>query len=167
MILIDDKAENVDKAMELGSGGLHVEGKDALEWADLSTYVLVHTTGSQDISPMSVSSTPTSKTSRFGFGATRGGGMDVDMDYDSFSSSSFSSFTSSSSSTSTSRQQTSPKGSAEGDDGSGCQPCIVCKQIATKRCARCHGAYYCSPDCQRRDWSSHKPRCFPSTMDSS
>jgi len=189
MILIDDKAENVDKAIELGSGGLLVEGKDALEWADLSTYVLLQNTGSEasyssSDSHMSVSTTPVSmKSDRFGFGSR--GGMNLDSDYElpSFSKSYSNSSTSSSngspsSSTGNSinshnssqqnsgrQQQASPKpsGSTEGDDSSGSQPCTVCNKIATKRCSRCHGAYYCSTECQRRDWSNHKLHCFSPT----
>jgi len=196
MILIDDKAENVDKAIEMGSGGLLVEGKEALEWADLSTYVLLQNTGSEassysSDSQMFVSTTPSAmKTDRFGFG-TRGSGVNLDTDYcelpsnirgNSSSSSSHSSNGSPSSSagtgsinshsgqhtqnSSTGRQLTSPKpsGSTEGEDPSGCQPCTVCNKTATKRCSRCHGAYYCSTECQRRDWSSHKLHCFSPTV---
>ncbi|KAJ6572580.1 hypothetical protein B0H10DRAFT_2237490 [Mycena sp. CBHHK59/15] len=28
-----------------------------------------------------------------------------------------------------------------------------------RRCARCHVARYCSPECQKADWSNHKPIC--------
>lgn len=32
------------------------------------------------------------------------------------------------------------------------------------RCGRCRDAYYCNRECQRRDWKSHKPSCYPSTL---
>lgn len=32
-----------------------------------------------------------------------------------------------------------------------------------QRCARCKRAYYCSRECQKVDWSSHKKSCAPPT----
>ena len=30
---------------------------------------------------------------------------------------------------------------------------------AKKMCECCHAAFYCSPECQRKHWATHKPRC--------
>ena len=38
--------------------------------------------------------------------------------------------------------------------------CRVCqKPNATKRCSRCNIVWYCSPECQKKDWKTHKPVC--------
>ncbi len=38
--------------------------------------------------------------------------------------------------------------------------CNVCsKTDQTKACGKCKLAQYCSPECQRMDWSFHKPHC--------
>ena len=38
--------------------------------------------------------------------------------------------------------------------------CPVCQQAnATKRCSRCNAVWYCSPECQRKHWTIHKPVC--------
>ncbi len=34
-----------------------------------------------------------------------------------------------------------------------------CNQPATRKCAGCEVAYYCSPRCQRQDWPSHRRLC--------
>jgi hypothetical protein len=34
-----------------------------------------------------------------------------------------------------------------------------------KKCSRCKRVYYCSRECQRKDWSVHKTRCFDITQD--
>lgn len=45
------------------------------------------------------------------------------------------------------------------------QASLVCNHCAgpsaknSFRCSRCQSVYYCSPECQRRDWRSHKPQC--------
>ncbi|KAH9827212.1 hypothetical protein Tdes44962_MAKER03022 [Teratosphaeria destructans] len=31
-------------------------------------------------------------------------------------------------------------------------------------CSRCRSIRYCSRDCQRRDWPSHKPQCQTGTV---
>uniref|UniRef100_A0A1A9VYD5 MYND-type domain-containing protein n=1 Tax=Glossina austeni TaxID=7395 RepID=A0A1A9VYD5_GLOAU len=37
--------------------------------------------------------------------------------------------------------------------------CGLCLKPATQACERC-GDYYCSRECQRRDWPDHRPICF-------
>ncbi|KAG6030499.1 hypothetical protein E4U41_007819 [Claviceps citrina] len=41
--------------------------------------------------------------------------------------------------------------------------CIVCKktppQVNIKRCAKCHLTPYCSRECQKSDWKTHKKAC--------
>jgi hypothetical protein len=39
--------------------------------------------------------------------------------------------------------------------------CAACSATPTAllRCSRCQEVWYCSKDCQRRDWSEHKQRC--------
>ena len=38
--------------------------------------------------------------------------------------------------------------------------CVKCgKDGATKRCARCRSAKYCSVECQKSHWSEHKKNC--------
>ena len=34
--------------------------------------------------------------------------------------------------------------------------CARCQAPATKLCSRCQQVYYCSPECQRKDWKFHK-----------
>lgn len=43
-------------------------------------------------------------------------------------------------------------------------PCFApgCEKPGTPTCARCQGARYCSKDCQRAAWSSHKTSCTAS-----
>jgi hypothetical protein len=39
--------------------------------------------------------------------------------------------------------------------------CCACQEIKEKmmRCSGCHMAMYCSKECQKKDWSIHKPFC--------
>ena len=37
--------------------------------------------------------------------------------------------------------------------------CVMCNQPGTKRCGRCLDARYCSTECQKADWTLHKPLC--------
>ncbi|KAH7885650.1 hypothetical protein F5I97DRAFT_1887694 [Phlebopus sp. FC_14] len=41
--------------------------------------------------------------------------------------------------------------------------CTTCSTILAKQqtCQRCKSTYYCSKDCQRKDWSNHKATCTP------
>jgi len=41
--------------------------------------------------------------------------------------------------------------------------CAVCDKESTTRCSRCHTQYYCSRDCQKSDWASHKANCKKAT----
>ena len=44
--------------------------------------------------------------------------------------------------------------------------CIICGNPTTKRCSICHGVYYCSLECQRRDWEKfHNKECGPCVPD--
>lgn len=39
-------------------------------------------------------------------------------------------------------------------------PCAFCsKKNCSHRCSRCHKVYYCSGECQKRDWQNHKIDC--------
>lgn len=38
-------------------------------------------------------------------------------------------------------------------------PCKVCGKEDAKRCGKCHRVFYCSVQCQRKDWKSHKEAC--------
>ena len=37
--------------------------------------------------------------------------------------------------------------------------CVVCAKPSSLRCSRCLGANYCSVDCQRKHWKTHKESC--------
>ena len=39
------------------------------------------------------------------------------------------------------------------------KPCNVCGVLATQYCSYCRFVYYCSQDCQRKDWREHKSNC--------
>ena len=39
------------------------------------------------------------------------------------------------------------------------QQCTLCRQIAGKKCGAC-ASYYCSKECQRKDWKRHKTECL-------
>ena len=38
-------------------------------------------------------------------------------------------------------------------------PCRICKKNATKKCGKCKETFYCSLDCQKKDWPDHKTIC--------
>lgn len=44
-----------------------------------------------------------------------------------------------------------------------CAVCHACDTVAVpfKRCVRCRITSYCSPECQKKDWKSHKTACVP------
>jgi hypothetical protein len=37
-----------------------------------------------------------------------------------------------------------------------CRPCSICQVETTKKCSCCKKVYYCSPECQKCDWKSHR-----------
>lgn len=39
--------------------------------------------------------------------------------------------------------------------------CKVCGKKASKRCPQCLSVSYCSPECQNKDWKTHKLQCKP------
>lgn len=41
-------------------------------------------------------------------------------------------------------------------------PCKVCGKEDAKKCGKCHRVFYCSVECQRQDWKSHKKTCSSS-----
>jgi len=42
--------------------------------------------------------------------------------------------------------------------------CGECGKLATQRCSKCKNSWYCSRDCQLRQWKKHKPVCALFTM---
>lgn len=47
--------------------------------------------------------------------------------------------------------------------------CTYCQVYypSMKKCARCNCSYYCSVECQKKDWSRHKSQCYPAETDAS
>ncbi|XP_077309891.1 tudor domain-containing protein 1 [Lithobates pipiens] len=41
--------------------------------------------------------------------------------------------------------------------------CHSCGLFGSRRCSRCHNTYYCSIECQKRDWKMHSIICKPTT----
>lgn len=37
--------------------------------------------------------------------------------------------------------------------------CWICSKAGLKKCSGCDVRRYCSPDCQKKDWSRHKQEC--------
>jgi len=44
-----------------------------------------------------------------------------------------------------------------------CANCHMLSEEAKKLCGACKKVYYCSRDCQREHWPTHKPECVPSS----
>ncbi|KAB7504647.1 Protein msta, isoform A [Armadillidium nasatum] len=40
-------------------------------------------------------------------------------------------------------------------------PCANCGKPAKQFCSSCKSVFYCSKDCQKKGWKSHKPHCRP------
>ena len=38
--------------------------------------------------------------------------------------------------------------------------CGECGKVASQRCSKCKNAWYCSRDCQLRQWKGHKAICL-------
>lgn len=38
-------------------------------------------------------------------------------------------------------------------------PCKVCGKQDAKKCGKCHRVFYCSVQCQRKDWKCHRGAC--------
>jgi hypothetical protein len=51
--------------------------------------------------------------------------------------------------------------SQEGSSQRICQNCANPIKENPKRCGKCHRAFYCSKECQKADWPSHKEECSP------
>ncbi|KAH7911468.1 hypothetical protein BJ138DRAFT_1150559 [Hygrophoropsis aurantiaca] len=47
------------------------------------------------------------------------------------------------------------------DDNTKCENCQKRGTGKTKQCGRCRTVRYCSPECQRAHWKTHKLRCIP------
>ncbi|KAJ6502868.1 hypothetical protein C8R47DRAFT_969635 [Mycena vitilis] len=43
--------------------------------------------------------------------------------------------------------------------GMACYKCFKEEDVSPSRCSGCHRIAYCSPECQKTDWKSHKPMC--------
>jgi hypothetical protein len=42
--------------------------------------------------------------------------------------------------------------------------CGVCSEVASKRCGRCRGVTYCSVECQKLDWKTHRFNCVDTEL---
>ncbi len=51
------------------------------------------------------------------------------------------------------------EGRGTGSEGEMRRLCMNCKIAAKHKCSKCRAVYYCSQDCLRVDWSSHKANC--------
>lgn len=41
-----------------------------------------------------------------------------------------------------------------------CHKCAALDKRKVQKCSGCKSTYYCSKECQRADWSTHKSQCF-------
>jgi hypothetical protein len=39
------------------------------------------------------------------------------------------------------------------------ESCVMCNTQPAKQCKQCHSSWYCSQECQKSDWPSHKLLC--------
>ncbi|KAG0718447.1 SET domain-containing protein SmydA-8, isoform A [Chionoecetes opilio] len=42
--------------------------------------------------------------------------------------------------------------------------CEVCTKVARQFCSSCRSVFYCSRECQKQDWKTHKGKCKPYTV---
>src|SRR4029079_5007205 len=43
--------------------------------------------------------------------------------------------------------------------GKVCYICSYCRESASEHCSKCKRVYYCSRECQTKDWTKHKLEC--------
>ncbi|KAH8295992.1 hypothetical protein KR054_000123 [Drosophila jambulina] len=53
-----------------------------------------------------------------------------------------------------------PQDTQAGGDAEPDHSCATCQAKAKKKCANCKQVYYCSRDCQLKDWPQHKTACL-------
>ena len=53
------------------------------------------------------------------------------------------------------------KGGGKGKGKGAIRTCFNCGRASAKlhSCGRCHRAYFCDQDCQRKDWKRHRRAC--------
>jgi len=43
--------------------------------------------------------------------------------------------------------------------------CTGCNKVGLKKCKSCKAVYYCSIECQKKDWKNHKVNCKATPKD--